>query len=57
MSEEAEEKAEKFYDAFLREKMFVKIKSCHAWYDEIHQSENKFKKPTYVLNCLLLTLI
>jgi hypothetical protein len=46
MSEEAAEQAEKFYDAFLRAQMFVKNKSCHAWYDERHRSENKFKMQT-----------
>jgi hypothetical protein len=43
MSEDAVKQAEKFYDAFLREKMFVKIKSCHAWYDETHRSEKSLK--------------
>jgi len=57
MSEEAVEQTEKFYDAFLREQMFVKVISCHAWYDETHLSENKFKMQTYFLNCLLLALI
>jgi hypothetical protein len=51
MSEDAVEQAEKFYEAFIREQIFVKIKSCYAWYDETHRSENKFKLQTYVLNC------
>jgi len=57
MSEEAVEQAEKFYDMFLREQMFVKIKSCLAWNDERHRSENQFKMQTHVLNCLPLALI
>jgi hypothetical protein len=57
MSKEVVKQAEKFYDAFLREQMFVKIKPCPAWYDKTHWSGNKFKIQTYVLNCLLLALI